>query len=98
MAKAYISEYDHIPVFSGLGLPTGKEPAPVEQVVTFTTTTQSAAFAANTKFIRVHSDGICSYKFGGNPTATTSTPRMAAGATEFFAVVPGDKVAFVTNT
>ena len=98
MAKAYISEYDRLPFFSGMALPTGPEPAAVEQVVTFTTSTQSAAFGANTKFIRVHPDAICSYEFGLNPTATTSTPRMAASSTEFFAVRPGDKVAFVTNT
>jgi hypothetical protein len=98
MAKAYISEYDVMPVLSGQAVVTGMEPAVAEQVVTFTTTTQSAAFNARTKFIRVHSDGICSFKFGADPTATTSTPRMVAGATEFFGVVAGQKVAFVTNT
>jgi hypothetical protein len=98
MAKAYISEYDVMPVLSGRSVPTGAEPAVAEQVVTFTTTTQSAAFNARTAFIRVHVDAICSYEFGVNPTATTSTPRMAASSTEFFGVVPGQKVAFVTNT
>ena len=98
MAKAYISEYDVMPILDGRVVPTGMEPAVAEQVVTFTTTTQSAAFNARTKFIRVHADAICSYEFGANPTATTSTPRMAASSTEFFGVVPGQKVAFVVNT
>ena len=98
MAKAYISEYSELPVLTGKVVPTGMEPAAAEQVVTFTTTTQSAAFGTNTRYIRVHVDAICSYKFGANPTATTSTPRMAASSTEFFGVNPGDKVAFVTNT
>ncbi len=98
MAKAYISEYSEVPVLTGKVIPTGMEPAAAEQVVTFTTTTQSAAFGATTKYIRVHVDAICSYKVGSNPTATTNTPRMAAGSTEFFGVNPGDKIAFVTNT
>jgi hypothetical protein len=98
MAKAYISEYEAVPILDGRMVPTGLEPALAEQVVTFTTTTQSAAFQARTKFIRVHTDGICSYEFGANPTATVNTPRMAASTTEFFGVAPGMKVAFVTNT
>ena len=98
MAKAYISEYDVMPVLAGRAVPTGMEPAVAEQAVTFTTTTQSAAFNARTKFIRVHVDSICSYEFGANPTATVTTPRMAANSTEFFGVVAGQKVAFVTNT
>jgi hypothetical protein len=98
MAKAYISEYSVVPVIAGRAVPTGSEPAIAEQVVSFTTTTQSAAFNAKTVFIRVHVDSICSYEFGTNPTATTSTPRMAAGSTEFFGVIGGHKVAFVTNT
>ena len=98
MAKAYISEYSTVPVIAGRAVPTGNEPAIAEQVVTYSTTTQSAAFNAKTIYIRVHTDSICSYEFGTNPTATTSTPRMAAGSTEFFGVQPGHKVAFVTNT
>jgi len=98
MAKAYISEYTVVPVIAGRAVPTGMEPAVAEQVVTFTTTTQSAAFNTKTVFVRIHVDAICSYEFGTNPTATTSTPRMAASSTEFFGVVGGQKVAFVTNT
>jgi len=44
MAKAYISEYDVMPILDGRVVPTGMEPAVAEQAVTFTTTTQSAAF------------------------------------------------------
>ncbi|HJW82437.1 MAG TPA: hypothetical protein VJ396_09355 [Acidiferrobacterales bacterium] len=98
MAKAYISEYEAVPILDGRLVPTGMEPALVEQVVTFTTTVQSAAFHARTKFIRVHVDAICSYEFGASPAATTNTPRMAASTTEFFGVAPGMKVAFVANT
>lgn len=98
MAKAYISEYEVMPVINGFNVPTGLEPALAEQTITFIASTQSAAFNTRTRFIRVHVDAIASYKVGANPTATVDTPRLAAGSTEFFGVAPGMRIAFVTNT
>ena len=43
---------------------------------------QSAA--AKTKFVRLHTDAVCSIKFGTNPTASGTTARMAAGQTNLF--------------
>jgi len=60
--------------------------------------TQSSAFNAQTKFIRVHTDAICSIAIGSNPTATTSNCRLAADQTEYFGVQPGDKIAVISNT
>lgn len=60
--------------------------------------TQSAAFNAFTRLIRVHTDGICSIAIGANPTATTSNMRLATNSTEYFAVVPGQKLAVIANT
>lgn len=63
------------------------------------TSTQSTAFNAATRLVRVHSDAICSIEVGGtNPTATTSSQRMAANQTEFFGVASGDKLAVIANT
>lgn len=60
---------------------------------------QSAAFSSTTKLVRVHCDVICNITVGGtNPVATTSTLRLAAGQTEYFAVSPGDKVAVIAGT
>lgn len=99
MALAYIEEYERLaPDGDGKPSQIAWQPAVTTQRVSFTTTTQSAAFNGRTRFIRIHTDSICSYVFGSNPTATTSTPRMAAGQTEYFGVRPTDKVAFVTNT
>ena len=99
MAKVYVSEYAATPAFVGQTVPTGQEPALAEQVVNITAgSVQSAAFNANTKFIRVHTDAICSYEIGASPTATANTPRMAANTTEFFGVVGGHKIAIITNT
>jgi hypothetical protein len=73
-------------------------PPVAEQKITFTTTTQSAAFNSATRFIRVHPTSICSIAIGSSPTATTSTMRMAADQVEYFGVTAGDKIAFVDNT
>jgi hypothetical protein len=75
-----------------------KLPAVTQQQVTFTTTTASAAFSADTRFVRLHTDSACRVAFGDAPTADTTSMRMAAGQTEFFAVPPGSKVAAVTTT
>jgi hypothetical protein len=102
MATLYIAEFERT-----ASSPDGRfsaqiaEAAPVaEQAVTFSTTTQSAAFNVATRFVRIHTDAICSIAFGTNPTATTAKMRMVAGATEYFSVPRGEsyKVAAVTNT
>ncbi len=67
-------------------------------------TTQSAAFNAKTRFVRLHTDTICAIEFGINPTAVAAgasgTARMAANQTEYFAVPMGQnfKVAVVSST
>jgi len=98
MAKAYITEHPRPTMYQGGLLPVAAMPPLTSQTVTFTTTTQSVAFGSTTKMVCVHTDSICSIEFGSNPTATTSSRRMAANTTEYFEVTPGHKVAFVTNT
>lgn len=58
----------------------------------------SAAFGAQTKFVRLHTDAICSIAFGKTPVATVGNRRMAAGQTEVWAVQPGTKVSAIANT
>ena len=102
MAKLYVTEYQDMPRDSkGIAVVCGNEidGGGVDQVVDFTAgVTQSAAFGAETRFVRVHTDAICSVKFGTNPTATTSNKRMAAGQTEFYGVKGGQKVSAIINT
>lgn len=102
MAKLYITEYCNAVRQAGNdSIGAVSEPANVDQTpVTYSTTTQSAAFANNTTIIRLHTDSICSVNFGTNPTATTSNKRMIAGQTEYFMVPAGSglKVAAITNT
>jgi len=75
-----------------------KEPPVAEQVVVFSGEAKSSAFNQFTRLVRLHSDAICSVKFGKNPTATTDSRRMSAGVTEYFAVESGFKVSAIANT
>ena len=102
MGILYITEFAQL---APAGAPGGwgqvpLQPALAEQKITYSTTTQSAAFNAKTRMVRIHTDSICSIEFGTNPTATTSTGRMAAGATEYHGVPVGQNymVAVITNT
>lgn len=92
----YISEYAQNSTMT----PTlVDEPALVNQKVDFTAgTTQSNAFRTDTKMVRLHSEVICSIKFGTNPTAAITDARMVAGQTEYFKISPGYKVAVIANT
>lgn len=99
MASLYISEYAAIQPTTGDYAQAAHEPALATQKVTVTgVSAQSAAFNAQTKFVRLHTDAICSVSFGSSPTATTSHLRMPTDSTEYFGVNPTDKVAAITNT
>lgn len=99
MAKLYVTEFG--PTNTPFSPDRLAAPPLVDQTpVTFTTTTQSAAFSGGTALVRIQPDGICSIAFGTNPTATTNNMRLTAGQTEYFSVPMGQsyKVAAVTNT
>jgi len=100
MATLYIQEYAKLASDDmGKTIQVGLEPALASQTVAIGgASAQSVAFNQRTEFVRVHTDVVCSVKFEANPTATTSDARMPAGATEFFGVRVGDKVAVISNT
>ena len=102
MAVLYITEYARQGRDAeGYKMVVAGEPAVTNQTVAIGgASAQSSAFNAGTKFVRIHTDAICSIDFGTNPTATTSTRRMAANTTEYFEVPMGQsyKVAVITNT
>ena len=99
MATLYVSEYAQVPYGAGQPIMTGVEPATAEQTVSISgTSAASSAFSPRTTFVRVHTDAICSILFGSSPTAVTTAKRMAANQTEFFGVIPGHKVAVISNT
>jgi hypothetical protein len=100
MPTLYITEFSE----SGLAqvpnrAPMAPLPAVASQAVTISgTSAQSSAFNSATRAIRIHTDAICSVLVGANPTAATTSPRMAADQTEYFSVQPGDRIAVISNT
>lgn len=101
MATLYITEYGLLGNLNGVSAQAGLEPAITTQTVSIGgSTTSSSAFNAQTSMVRLHTDSICSILFGTAPTASATTPRMAANQTEYFAVQKGAglKVAVITNS
>lgn len=78
------------------GVPNAaQEPGTDQTPVTFTTSTQSAAFGAATRFIAITADANFHFAVGANPTATTGALRVTSGAVIYIGVVPGQKVAAI---
>ncbi len=102
MAKLYVTEF----TYQGLDhqsniIATTLEPPLADQVVVIGAGhLESSAFNAETTFVRIHCDVICSITFGTAPVATVNMRRMAANATEYFSVPKGQsfKVSTLANT
>jgi hypothetical protein len=95
-ADVYVTEYprNYTVTYQAVVTP----PLASQKIAITASSVQSAAFNASTTIIRVHCDAVCSVQIGGtNPTATTSSARLAAGQTEYFMVTPGDKLAVIEN-
>jgi hypothetical protein len=70
------------------------------QVLTVTTSSvQSTAFGAETRFVRVAvSNGHCHVKIGSNPTASITTSAIVPNNwVEVFPCDPGDKIAVIKD-
>lgn len=101
MAVLYVTEYQYMGQVPNSAAQMPQEPPLAEQTIAIGgTSTQSSNFNAKTRFVRLHTDAICSIEFGTNPTASATTGRMAANQTEYRAVPEGGsfKVAVITNT
>jgi hypothetical protein len=98
MAVLYIAEFAGMaPVATGVA-PISDDPPLAEQTVAIGGgSVQSAAFHRSTRFIRVHTDVVCSIAMGLNPTATAAKRRLAANQTEYFGIQPLWKIAVITN-
>lgn len=100
MSFAYITEYrrqsrDGV----SMTIPTGQEPAlRTQRVPIGGTSVQSEVFDSKTTFVAINVDVTCSLAFGDDPTATTSSMRLPQDATMFFGVIPGHRVAFISNS
>lgn len=94
-ADMFVTEFAGPPVVS-VYYQAASTPALANQVVNVAaSSTQSAVFSADTKLVRVHCEEVCFVLFGANPTATLTSMRLAANASEYFVVVPGQRVAVI---
>jgi len=100
-----ITEYNSLARDSfGNVIPAGQEPAlAVQSLAIAAGSTPSASFSSDTRFVRLHTDAACRVEFRANgpntdPVATASSQRLPAGATEFFGVRPGYRVAVIQST
>lgn len=105
MAILYITEYKGTGLQTNQSIQSPMEPPLATQAVTFTGTAGvSVAFNANTELVRIHADGICSFRFSAAGTLATATDsRMSAGVTEYHSVPRTNfggplKVSAITNT
>jgi hypothetical protein len=96
MATAYILEFADWPSQKNLVMAKWSSRVVEQTPVTFTTTTQSAAFASTTRYIAFKADAAFHWTIGSNPTATTSKMKQSAEEYYHIEVQPGDKIAFVT--
>lgn len=99
MATLDVTEYSRLSADAqGRIIPVGSEPSRTNQQLAVGVAVQSAAFGDATYFVRLHSDATCRVLFGANPTADGTSMRLAAGASEYFGVKPGDKLSVVSST
>jgi hypothetical protein len=100
MATIYVSEHATMGIAAN-GVPqVASHPSLQAQSMAITagSTTLPTPFTGATRFIRVHTDAICSIAIGSSPTAVTTKNRMSAESTEYYGVQPGDNIAVIANT
>lgn len=99
MATLWIREYSDIgraAASAGGARPQiAVEPGADMTPVTFSTTAQSAAFAATTRYIAMIASAAFHYVVAANPTATTSALKVPADTLIYVAVTPGQKIAAI---
>lgn len=99
-ATLYISEFANgVGTVNSSVVQAFPQPAITDQTVAITgASVQSSAFNSNTHAIMVECDADCSVAVGTDPTATTANFLMGDGTPYQFTVVPGQKIAVISNT
>lgn len=98
-AKCYVKEYASLGNALNGGPQIAAEPGLVDQTaVDFSGGhAESAAFNAQTRYIRVWCDAQASYLVGATPVATNAMSPLTASLPEYFGVTTGQKISFVAN-
>jgi len=92
MTKVYVSEYGVIPSSQ-----MAQEPPVATQIIDYTSGVASITLGAQTRYVRLQNDSICSMSFTGTNAATTDA-RSPAENIEYKIVQPGSKISAITNT
>jgi hypothetical protein len=95
----YITEYQRLArAADGPMVAAGQEPAVANQKLNIAGTPDtSAAFAAQTSFVMVHTTEPCHLAFGDAPMASTLAHRLGAGETRFYGVSAGQKLSVIAG-
>jgi hypothetical protein len=97
-ASCYIREYKTISTINVQTAQIAPEPGFDQTPIPLSgTSTPSSSFQASTHVVRLFCGASASFVFGQSPTATTSSAPIAGAAPEYFAVIPGQAVAFISN-
>lgn len=70
-------------------------PTASENVTVGASSVQSSVLLTGTQLVRLHAVVACRVAFGLNPTAQSTSMRLAAGQTEYFGVTPGHRIAVI---
>lgn len=100
MATIYVTEYTSMASALNGAAQVAQHPGVQAQSMAITagSTTLPTKFTAQTRFIRVQNDAICSISIGTTPTAVTTKTRVPAETIEYHGVSPGDNLAVIANT
>lgn len=97
-ANCYIREYTVPGITRGLVVQIAQETGSDQTPVAIGgASAPSAAFKNGTNLVRIVCGASVSFNFGTSPTATTSNSVIPALLPEYFAVAPGQSVAFIAN-
>jgi len=96
MTKVYVSEYANVPS-TPAGIQVPAEPPLATQIIDYSAGVATVTLGAQTRYVRLQNDSICSMSFTGT-SATTSDARSPADSIEFKGVQPGSKISAITNT
>jgi hypothetical protein len=98
-AGASAANFCYVTEFPDAAQPVAITPALADQQVTVSTSPASTTnpFGGGTKIVRISCDTTVSAVFGVTPSAATTNMRLPANVPEYFYVIVGQKVSFITN-
>ena len=98
-ATCVVTEHNYLPTdWSSRAMQVPWFPGVTEQVVTYTTSTASANFNSQTKYIGFICSAKAHFALAVSATATANNPWVPADTWMFIAIDTGDEIAFYDGT